>query len=315
MLAPVHDRIAPRTAEGTWMSSAPPSTLARLLRNFYALCDSIGMRPLGLGVFLASAFALLQLAVLGDGAVQADAVATARPVDHPSRASSFVTAVFVELGAHVEVGEPLVELSPYFIDQRIARLEVEIEQLTNKSKLAQASLVVEEQRFVAPGLRSRPNRPSLEHPTAEFYAKQLEVIETRRALLLEDRKSLTIRSSFAGRVASLAWLGASIAEGASVAAVLPEHAEEIVAYLPPTTALGAVETGATARILNPPTAQCRAPARVLRLGAAVELAPGQLGGVLRLPVHGTPVHVSMPIECELGIGQVVSLEFTPARTS
>lgn len=293
--------------------TTPMSTrllLARLMRRGDSLCDAIGVRPLGVAVFLGSALLLIQLTAHGSGSIHADAIATARLVDHPALATSFVTGVFVESGARVEIGQPLVELSPYFIDQRIARLDAEIDQTANKSKLAQASLVVAEQRWVAPSLRARPNRPSLASPTAEFYEKQLEVIRTRKALLLEDRKSLTLRSSFAGQVASVTWLGASIAEGASVASIMPDHAEEIVAYLDPSTEPGVVEPGARAQIVNPPTEPCRAPGRVLRLGAAVEQAPGQLNGPLRLPVHGTPVHISVPIDCRLGIGQVMSVELS-----
>ena len=297
------------------MAASALSPFARALRRTDALSDAIGVRPLGLAVFAGSALLLAQLSSLGSGTLRADAVASAALVDHPSRAASFVTRVFVKSGDRVELGQPLVELSPYFIDQRIVRFDAEIEELIDKSKLAQAELVVEEQRFVAPGLRTRPRMPSLEHPTAEFFAKQLEVLRTHRQTLVEDRKSLTVPSSFAGRVAQLAWLGASIAEGASVASILPDQAEEIVAYLPPTTEPGSVSAGAEARLVGVTSAACQAAGHVTRLGAAVEAAPEQLRGMLMLPVHGTPVHISLPPSCVLGIGQVVSVELSLARAS
>lgn len=257
---------------------------------------------------------LVQLSWFSLGSLRLQAVGSARIVDHPSRAASFVVAVFVERGDRVDVGQPLVELSPYFIDQRIARFDAEIDELLDKSKLAQAELVVSEQRWIAPGLRSRPQMPSLERPTAEFYAKQLEVLRTRRKTLLEDRSSLTVRSNSAGRIAILPWLGASIAEGASVASILPDHAEEIVAYLPPTADLSAVSDGAEANVIGDTDSACRTGGRVLRLGASVDVAPEQLQGLLGQRVHGTEVHISLPTSCVLGVGQVVSVELSPSRT-
>ena len=284
-----------------------------MLRRAHALTESLGVHPLGLAVFVGSTFLLMQLSLFTFGSLRLQGVGSAQVVDHPSRAASFVVAVFVQRGDRVDEGQPLVELSPYFIDQRVARFDAEIEELLNKSKLAQAELVVSEQRWIAPGLRSRPQMPSLERPTAEFYAKQLAVLRTRRRTLLDDRNSLTVRSSSAGRIAVLPWLGASIAEGASVASVLPDHAEEIVAFLPPTTDPSAVSEGAEARVIGVVDTACRSVGRVLRLGASVETAPEQLRGLLGLPVHGTAVYISLPTSCVLGIGQVVSVELSLAR--
>ena len=53
-------------------------------------------------------------------------------------------------------------------------------------------------------MRLRPDRPSLEKPTEALYAKQLGVMQVRRNQLLEDRRGLTIVSSYSGRVARVA---------------------------------------------------------------------------------------------------------------
>jgi hypothetical protein len=41
----------------------------------------------------------------------------------------------------------------------------------------------------------------------------------------------------------------------------------------------------------------------------VEEAPGQLKNLFCFPVHGMPVYVSVPSDCRLGVGQVLSVEF------
>ncbi len=270
--------------------------------------EGLGMRPIGLVVFVASVLAMSQLIDLPRGALRVDAVAVAGRVDHPSRVASFVTRVFVRAGDRVVAGAPLVELSPHFIEQRLARLDLQIEQLIGESRLAQAKLVVREERFVDPGLRLRPAAPSLESPTAAYYAKQIEVEQARRAALLADLESLTITSASPGVVANVAWLGASVAEGESVASVLPEYAAEIVAYVSPETDPDSLSGEQSATIVDAASAACRVPARVTRRGAEVVQAPEQLTQLFRFPVHGMPVHVSIPDACRLAVGQVLALE-------
>lgn len=282
--------------------------VARIGRRTDVLFDRIGARPIGLVVFALSAAVMLQLIGASGGVLRADAVAVAARVDHPSRVASFVTRVRVRPGDRVGIGAPLVELSPHFIDQRLARLDIQIEELVGESKLAQAKLVVQEERWAEPGLRVRPAAPSLEAPTAAYFAKQLEVEQARRAALLADRDALTIRSGTAGVVSEVAWQGASVAEGQSVASILPEYADEIVAYVAPETDPSAIGLDRVAYILEPSSAACRDPGRVIRRGAAVVQAPEQLKQLFRFPVHGMPVHVSIPAECRLAVGQVLALE-------
>lgn len=281
----------------------------RIVRSTDAFFDAVGLRPLGIVVFAASAFALTQLLGMSISSVRADAVATARVVDHPSRVGSFATTVFVSAGDPVDVGTPLVELSPHFIDRDLLQLSQETEQLINESQLAQAKLLVDEERWLSPSLRQMPKRPSLEGPTEAFFAKQLEVLHARRESLLQDRAALTVRSSFKGIVAEITWPGAWVSAGASVAKVMPEFAEEIVAYIPPGSSPEMISDDAAVYIVGSDLAECRSAGRVQRRGASVVEAPGQLTRMFRFALHGMPIHVSIPENCSLGNGQTLTLDF------
>ena len=270
--------------------------------------ESFGVRPLGLLVFLGSVALLLYLETTSIGAFRAEAVAQAQSVSHPAKVSSFVVATYVHSGDSVEVGAPLVELSSHFIDRELEQIDAEIEKLLYESRLAQARLSIEEQRWLNPQMRLRPDRPSLEKPTEALYAKQLAVLQNRRNQLLEDRSELTITSSYSGRVAQVATLGSSVAAGSSVALVVPEFADEIVAYVPADTDPAGIAPGVEVHISRT-ALSCRDTGRVLRRGAIVEEAPSQLKNIFRFPVHGMPVYISIPPDCRLGVGQVLSVEF------
>jgi len=273
--------------------------------------ENTGARPIGILVFVASIVLLAYLEAGLEGSIRAEAVASAPQVDHPARVSSFVTAVYVSPGDTVESGSPLVELSPYFIDRELARVDTEIEKLLRESNLAQARLVVEEQRWLNPDLRMSPERPSLESPMEAMYAQELAVLQTRRKQLLDDRAGLTVQATEEGRVVQVALLGSSVAAGGSVASVSPQYAREIVAYVSADTEPGSISVGSPVRIAR--TGQtCDGEAAVLRRGGVVVEAPGQLRGLLSLPVYGMPVYISIPEHCRLGVGQLLTVEFARA---
>jgi multidrug resistance efflux pump len=291
------------------MSRGVGPVFGSLRRAVDRVSESISARPFGVLVFLGSVALLLYLQTGSSGSFRADAVALAQAVEHPARVSSFVNEVYVEPGQAVEVGAPLVDLSSHFIDRELARIDAEIEKLLHESRLAQARLIVEEQRWLSPSMRLRPDRPSLEGPTEELYAKELAVLQTTRNQLLENRSALTIVSSHSGRVISVAPPGSSVAAGSSVASVVAEYAEVIVAYVPPETDPAEISAGAPVGIARPVNA-CHGAGHVLRRGGAVEEAPSQLNNHLfRSPVYGLPVYVSVPPDCKLGVGQVLSVEF------
>lgn len=280
-------------------------------RWFDRFFETLGARPIGILVFCASALAWVQLQA-SQPAFSAQAVAQSAFVEHPSRAASYVVEVFAAPGESVRSGTPLVRLSPHFLNQRLARLESQIEEVKNEAKLAQAQLLVSEQRWVAPNARLRPNSPSLANPTSALYEKQVEVLEIRKQATIDDRDSLLIVSAIDGLVAEIARVGSAVEEGGSVATVTPAFAEEMVAYVPPGTPPGAIASGTSARILEPLDPSCRAPAQVLRRGAAVMPTPEQLLGLLRMPQQGLPIHIALPQDCQLGIGQVVTVAFLGA---
>ena len=290
-------------------ASMSRSMSERVLRASDGWFDKIGLRPLGIAVFTASVVAFVQLLGMTVGSVRSEAVATSRIIEHPSPVGSFATDVFVKPGDFVEIGSPLLELSSRFIERELARLEGRVEELQDESFLAEATLHVNEERWLDPGLRQRPNRPSLEAPTKAFFSKQLELLEARRMALAEEMEALVVRSSFRGVVAEVTRLGAWVPVGASVASVMPEFAEEIVAYMPPGTNPALIAQESVAYIVGTPYEKCLIPGRVKRRGAAVSEAPGQLKGLFLNAVHGMPVHVAIPDGCKLGNGQVVTLDF------
>ena len=280
-------------------------------RGLGRLFDAFGARPFGIVVFAMSVALLVYLQVGVGASIRADAVALASMVDHPARVASFVTEVYVRAGDAVDTGTPLVELSSHFIDRELGRVDAEIQKLLQESKLAQARLLVEEQRWLSPEMRLRPDRPSLERPTEALYAKELGLLQTRRKQLHEDREALTIAASLPGRVVVVAASGSAVAMGSSVASVSPEYAQEIVAYVPSDLQPASVAIGAPVHISRPALA-CQGASEVLRRGASVEEAPGQLRSLFRFPVHGMPVYISIPSDCQLGVGQVLSIEFARA---
>jgi len=286
------------------------NTLTRAVDRFF---DAFSARPVGLVVFLGSAFLLLQLSLNQQSSIRAQAVAYAQYIDHPARVASFVTQVFARPGDRVDVGTPLVELSSHFIDRELTRVDSEIEKLLHEQRLTQARLLVEEQRWLAPAVRMRPNQPSLEQPTEALYASEIAMMQIRRKQLQSDREGLTITSTSAGVVVQISAKGGAVAAGTSVASITPEFAEEIIAYVASSTQATRIREGTRVQIARPIAAiECQGLAVVLRRGAAVEEAPGQLRNLFRFPIHGMPVHISIPDGCLLGVGQTVTVEFHEA---
>ena len=293
------------------MSISTTSFWRRGQRGLDRVFENVGAQPVGILVFLASIVLLAYLQTDLGASIRAEAVASAPQLDHPARVSSIVTSVYVKPGDTVESGSPLVELSPHFIDRELARVDTEIEKLLRESNLAQARLVVEEQRWLNPDLRMSPERPSLERPMEAMYAQELAMLQTRRRQLLDDRAGLTVQATEEGRVIQVALLGSSVAAGGSVASVSPRYAREIVAYVSADTEPDSISVGSPVRIAR--TGQtCGGEAAVLRRGGVVVEAPGQLRGLLSLPVYGMPVYISIPEHCRLGVGQLLTVEFPRA---
>ena len=277
--------------------------------------DALGLRPIGIVVFGISTILFFHLIGRTAGTMTAEGVAVAGRVDHPAPVSSFVTRTFAKVGDRVVVGAPLVELSPMFIDQALARVSLSLEQLQQQSTLLPSDLVVysnQDGRAVSGVSRfsgSEDAAESIEALTRARYAAEIEVLAMRQARLLGDREALIVKSNFAGIVSRVTWLGASVSERDSVASIIPEFAEEIVAYVAATTDASAISNGVAIDLLGAQPPECQSPGRVRGRGAEVEQAPGQLRGVLGTSVHGMPVHIKIPSDCRLVNGQVLSLNF------
>jgi multidrug efflux pump subunit AcrA (membrane-fusion protein) len=285
--------------------------IGALRRGYDRIFDWISARPLSILVFAASVVALVHLQSVDAGQFRVRAVAQAVTVEHPALVASYVSRVYVHPGDWVEAGAPLVELSSYFVEQKLEEVNAEIEQVLRESRLAQAELLVDEERWLERSLRRRPNSPSLEKPTEALFAAQLKVLTTERSQLEVAREQLTVFSRQTGRVAAVVAAGSSVAIGTSVAAVTPEYAEEIVAYIPAETDPIQISVGAPVTIVRP-RLLCDGDGAVLRRGAAVQEAPAQLTNFLRFSVHGTPVYISVPDGCSIGVGQVLAVQFAKA---
>lgn len=284
------------------------STPSAVRRGADRLFEAIGLRPIGLLVFLVSAAIFIELVLLPANALQVSAVAVAEGANHPAHSRSHVEELFVRAGDRVEAGMPLARLSARYVDDRVARIELEIKELEGEARLAAEKLRVREERWVEPGLRRRPTAPSLEGPTLDYYAGQLDVLRARHADLLAERDALVVRSRRAGIIAELLDVGDAVDRGTSVASVVPRFAEEVVAYLPAESVPERIPDGATAHLRDVAGPHCDVAIGSLRRGARVEQAPLQLREWLRFPVVGLPIHFDVPASCALGVGQVVSVE-------
>lgn len=281
----------------------------QFIRLSDAFFDVLGLRPIGIAVFTSSTALFFYLIGLSSGAIQADGVAVAGRVDHPSPVASFVTRTFVRTGDRVEEGTPLVELSATFIDRDLSRVDLQIDQLIAKSKLALAKSTSRERAKRGANAWGSEETSGMAELTTIRYEKEIEVKRRRREKLISDREGLVVKASHAGIVSQIAWLGASISERMSVASVMPEFAEEIVAYVSPDVDASSIATGVATYMVGMRSIECAAPGLVRNRGAQVEEAPGQLRRLLGQPVHGMPVHITIPSGCRLVNGQVLALNF------
>ncbi len=266
-------------------------------------------RPFSIVVFAGSVALLIFLQSSQLGRFRVRAVADAPGVEHASAVASFVTRVYVRPGDIVELGTPLVEISPHFIERELSLLDAEAEQILRESVLARAKLAMAEESWLPQEFRQRPNRPSAQRQTEALFAARLAHLDTRREQLRADRSLLTVTSRSAGRIAFVFSEGGAVAIGTPVATVMPEFADEIVAYVPANTDPALIAPGALAQLHESQTSACRSSGEVTRRGYGVVQAPGQLQGLFGLPVHGLAVYISIPPGCQLGLGQVLAVDF------
>lgn len=140
--------------------------------------------------------------------------------------------------------------------------------------------------------------------TVRLHQSRLESLQLRRRDTAEQIARLQVHAAAPGVVANVPDMGRAVALGESVARVVPRQATEVVAYLSPDTNPDSVVTGRRVLIAQADGDAC-AGELVRGAGAEVVTMPGQAIGTSRIAPTGLPVHVALPPECSLGVGQLV----------
>ena len=202
------------------------------------------------------------------------------------------------------------------LKQRLARSE-EKRQAQLNNDLAQAAsrsaglrITAEEiwRDSLKATLDALPEAPGLQQPSVTAYKAQLELLKARRKHLQKDLERRVIVAHASGRVVEVMPLGSPVEIGVVVSRLIPSEASEIIAYLPSEVQPGSVKPGARVAIVEPRGTCSGQTASLLRFGGTVEEAPGQLSALLRRPIYGLPVHISVPAGCALAVGQALTVE-------
>ena len=189
---------------------------------------------------------------------------------------------------------------------------VQSELFEHEARAREASALVRSELTTLRELReSLPDDEAhgLERSLVELWESELELLRVQREGIEEQLASLVVRAGAQGRVVTLVSVGSPVAPNTPLARIVPERAEEVVAYLAPEIDPSSVPVGAQLVAVRAAGVACvgRLPTRV---GAEVALAPGQLStAVLGRPMYGLPVRVELPPDCMVGVGQHVSLSF------
>lgn len=204
------------------------------------------------------------------------------------------------------------------LQDRTARVEdLEKTELMHETYVAtaeEASLLARSEDDLARGLRrrleSRPELIKLSETMLAYYEASIRELQEQRNGLMDALRQSTVLARASGRVEYVLPAGASAALGMPVAAIVPDHASEIVAYLPARTNPLEFTPGAKAVIT---AAGCPAEGTLKRTGGNVVEAPLHLQTRLFTSVFGLPAYISVPEECRIGVGQTLSVQLERAR--
>ena len=181
-------------------------------------------------------------------------------------------------------------------DEESARLRHE----AAKRKLSRENELAED-------LQPTQNSPHLDQANSDLYLAKKQILELKIADLQDQIDKATIRASVAGRIENVLPQGSPALTSTNLASIIPERAQEIIAFLPAKTQPDSIRVGSMVHIVEPSNA-CPSPAKLVRIGARVELAPGQITGLFNSSVHGLPVYLEIPSECTFGVGQLLSVD-------
>jgi multidrug resistance efflux pump len=175
----------------------------------------------------------------------------------------------------------------------------------------QAGALLEAETARSEALRKevRGNVPSraLIEATARFYETELDVLKRRRENLDKLLAHLTVKARVPGVVTVVVAEGTTIQPGDSIATVVPARAAEVVAYAPPDITPPTLGANVAYSIVLADGRHCDGVGSP-RSSGLVEQKPGQLVSFSSLASYGFPIHVSLPAECRLPVGQVVEFQ-------
>jgi multidrug resistance efflux pump len=172
----------------------------------------------------------------------------------------------------------------------------------------QAGALLEAEKVRAEALRKevRGSLPSgsLLEATARLYETELEVLNRRRENLERRVAYLTVRARIDGVVTVVVPEGATIQPGESVASIVPSRAAEVVAYVAPEISPPSLGESVPFSIRLADGRHCDGTGSP-RSSGMVEQKPGQLVSFSSVAAYGFPIHVPLPKDCRLPVGQVV----------
>jgi multidrug resistance efflux pump len=151
-----------------------------------------------------------------------------------------------------------------------------------------------------------PSRALIE-ATARFYETELEVLKRRRDNLDRQLAHLTVKARVPGVVTVVVPEGTAIQPGDSVATIVPAQAAEVVAYAPPDLTPPALGANVPYSIVLADGRRCDGVGSP-RASGLVEQKPGQLVSFSSFAAYGFPIHVSLPRDCRLPVGQVIEFQ-------
>jgi hypothetical protein len=205
------------------------------------------------------------------------------------------------------------------IEQRVAEQltvldDLEEAQLNSASEAAQTRL--EERRVVAEEsyreslnllIQDNTDGDALNTALSGYVDAQLQLVQRQKEEIIQGINNLTIHARESGRVLTVLPQGSAVSRGTSVATIVREQPEEVVAFFSPSSTSDNFLLGAEVRITGPQFF-CSEMGQVLRLGGSVQEAPGQLSNLLGITSFGLPVHISVPENCPLIPGQAVTVQ-------
>lgn len=234
-------------------------------------------------------------------------------LDESSRSKAQALALSERMRRLSEATRDLKERMGSRLEERTARLEdwerTELMHETYEASAIEASELAKNEaelsRKLQQRMAERPQLMEMSEATLSYYEASIQELQKQREVLLLAQKRSTVFARSSGRVEMVLQKGAGTAPGLPVATIVPDTAAEIVAYLPSRTHPQELTLGSK---VNINARGCPSEGTVLRAGGHIQIAPEHLRTRLLTPVWGLPVYISVPEECQIGVGQSLKVE-------